>query len=98
MNLLKYSLLRLTLMVAAFYACLFVNVNIIFSIIFAAIIGFAIAYLAFPRLHTAASADLRNLFRRKPGTKKKSLEEENQEIEDAYVEANLQSLPTENQK
>lgn len=96
MNLLKYSLLRLLLMVLVFCLCFYLlNISIILSIIFAAIIAFAIGYLAFPKLNDAAAADLNKFLGRRPKSQKKSVEAENQEFEDAYVDSNVEVLETE---
>lgn len=64
MNFLKYSLLRLLLSAAAFFASYYFGVGFILSIIFGAIIGFAVCYLAFPRLHNAAASDFNRIIRR----------------------------------
>lgn len=83
-------------MVAVFCLCFYLfNIATIFSIIFAALIAFATTYLAFPRLKDAAAADLMHLTKRRPHKEKKNLEAENQAIEDAYVDANLDVLDPE---
>ncbi|MGV3102703.1 DUF4229 domain-containing protein [Rothia sp. 32237D007AR] len=86
MNFLKYSLLRLLISAAAFFASYYFGVGFILAIIFGAIIGFAICYLAFPRLHDAAATDFnRMIYRKKKPTT--SLEAENQALEDELDEA-----------
>lgn len=87
MNFLKYSLLRLLFSAAAFFASYYFGVGFILAIIFGALIGFAICYLAFPRLHDAAAADFNRMIRRKNKPKKTSVEDENQAIEDELDEA-----------
>lgn len=83
MNFIKYSILRLALSVAAFFASYYVGVGFVLAIIFGALIGFAISYLAFPRLHTAAAADFNRLIRRKP---KKAEADKDQAYEDQLDE------------
>ncbi|WP_421083315.1 hypothetical protein [Rothia nasimurium] len=65
MNFLKYSLLRLLFSAAAFFASYYFGAGLILSIICGAVIGFAVCYLAFPRLHDAAAADFNRIIRRK---------------------------------
>lgn len=95
MNLLKYSLLRLVLIALAFFVCYYFGVGLILSIIFAAIIGFAVAYLAFPKLNDAAAADFNAMLKRRSSKKKKTVEDENQAFEDAYVDSNVEVLEPE---
>ncbi|WP_237189757.1 DUF4229 domain-containing protein [Rothia nasimurium] len=85
MNFLKYSLLRLALSAAAFFASYYVGAGLILSIICGALIGFAICYLAFPRLHDAAAADFNRLIRRKKP--KATPADEDSAYEDALDEA-----------
>lgn len=84
MNFLKYSLLRLMLAAAAFYAAYYFGAGLYFAIIGGAIIGFAISYLAFPKLHLAAAADFNGWFKSRPA--KSKVEEEDQAFEDALDE------------
>lgn len=86
MNLLKYSLLRLGLMLAVFVLCYWLGIGLIFSGLFAILLAFAVAYLVFPGLHLAAGADLRKLLG-SIKVRKNRVEEENREIEDQYVDA-----------
>ncbi|MDY3048943.1 MAG: hypothetical protein SOR40_04120 [Rothia sp. (in: high G+C Gram-positive bacteria)] len=88
MNFFKYSSLRLAFSAAAFFASYYLGVGLILAIIFGALIGFAVCYLAFPRLHDAAAADFNRLLKPK---KKQSLEEENQALEDQLDEENRQA-------
>lgn len=76
------------MMVLVFVVCLYLNVGLIFSGLFAILIAFAVAYLAFPRLHSAASADVDGWLHRRRATKKpkKSVEAENRSVEDEYVD------------
>ncbi|ORC24307.1 MULTISPECIES: DUF4229 domain-containing protein [Rothia] len=85
MNFLKYSLLRLLFSAAAFFASYYVGVGFILAIIFGAIIGFAVCYLAFPRLHDAAAADFNRIIRRK---NKPRAAAEDEAVEDALDEQN----------
>ncbi|MDO4898196.1 MAG: DUF4229 domain-containing protein [Rothia sp. (in: high G+C Gram-positive bacteria)] len=84
MNFLKYSLLRLAIAVIAFYAAYYFGAGLMISIICGALIGFAISYLAFPKLHLAAAADFNGWFKRRPA--KSRIEEENQAFEDRLDE------------
>lgn len=86
MNLLKYSLLRFALMIVVFLICIYFNTGLAVAAIAAVLIAFAIAYLAFPRLHVAAGKDLARLVKkRKPRTD--TVEAQNQAIEDDYVDS-----------
>lgn len=82
----KYSLLRLSLAALAFFAAYYIGVGIYLSAICGVIIGFAVCYLAFPRLHSAAAGDFNRLLKRKP-REKVSVAEEDQAIEDEIDEA-----------
>lgn len=85
-NFLKYSLLRLLISALAFFLAYYFGAGFILSVICGALIGFAISYLAFPHLHTAAAADFNRLVRRKSGTKTPKTAED-EAIEDAYDES-----------
>nr|WP_281727792.1 DUF4229 domain-containing protein [Rothia terrae] len=86
-NLLKYTLLRFGIMLLVFILCMFLKIGLVFSAIFAVIIALAACYLGFPRLHVAAGEDMARLFKRKKSSTKRSEEETNREIEDAYVDS-----------
>lgn len=86
MNFLKYSLLRLSLVALAFFASYYIGVGLYLSAICGVIIGFAVCYLAFPRLHNAAAGDFNRLLKRKP-PQKAAVAEEDQSIEDEIDEA-----------
>lgn len=73
-------------MVLAFLGSYYIGVGLYLSAICGVIIGFAICYLAFPRLHDAAAHDFNRLFRRKPRGEK-AVAEEDQAIEDEIDEA-----------
>lgn len=87
MNFLKYSLLRFGLMIVVFLLCMWLNVGLILSGVFAILIAFAVSYLAFPKLHVAAGQDMQRWFskRRKDAPLKKAVAEDT-EIEDEYAE------------
>lgn len=86
MSLLKYTLLRFGLLIFFFYLYELMGAGIAVSGVCAIVSAFAIAYLLFPRLHAAASADTRRLFKRAPTIKNRE-EEKNRAIEDELVEA-----------
>ena len=87
MNFLKYSLLRFGLMIVVFLLCMWLNVGLILSGVFAILIAFAVSYLAFPKLHVAAGQDMQRWFskHRKDTPQKKAVAEDT-EIEDEYAE------------
>ncbi|MEU4207013.1 DUF4229 domain-containing protein [Rothia terrae] len=87
MNLLKYTLLRFGIMLVVFFLCIFLKIGLVFSAIFAVIIALAACYLGFPHLHVAAGEDMARLFKGKKSSTKRSEEETNREIEDAYVDS-----------
>ncbi|MFW0112364.1 hypothetical protein ACN082_02145 [Rothia sp. CCM 9417] len=87
MNFFKYSLLRLSLAALAFFAAYYIGAGLYLSAICGVIIGFAICYLAFPRLHVAAAGDFNRLLKRKP-REKTTIAEEDQAVEDQIDEAN----------
>lgn len=91
-NFLKYSLVRVGLMVLAFMLCRLVDVNVILSALFAVLIAFAISYLAFPRLHDAASDDIHRIFRRRNSAKpSESQRVQDTAEEDAYADKQRQA-------
>lgn len=85
MNFFKYSLLRLLLSALAFYAAYYFGAGIYLAIICGFIIGFALCYLLFPKLHVAAAADFNGWFKRRPRDSK--LAAEDQDYEDKLDEA-----------
>nr|WP_239479116.1 DUF4229 domain-containing protein [Rothia sp. ZJ1223] len=81
----KYTLLRFGIMVAVFMGCIWLNIALVFSAIFAILIALALCYLLFPTLHRKAGEDLARFFSRK---KKRPTEEDlNRDIEDSYVDS-----------
>lgn len=85
MNFLKYSLLRLAILVVVFVVCLYVGAGLILSGIAAVVAAFAVCYLFFPKLHLAASQDFHRWIDRSPRPKNRvALEDE--AIEDSYTE------------
>lgn len=84
MNFLKYTLIRLALATAAFFVAYYFGAGLYLSILGGAIIGFAVSYLAFPKLHLAAAKDFNGWFKRRPA--KNKVEEENQAFEDELDE------------
>ncbi|WP_181954164.1 DUF4229 domain-containing protein [Kocuria coralli] len=87
MNFLKYSTLRLGLLVLAFVLGLWLRLGILLSGLTSIIIAFAVCYIFFPKLHIAASQDLNRLFSRTPRIRRDSLGDEDAEIEDAYADS-----------
>lgn len=90
MNFLKYSLIRIGLMAAAFALCWVLGIGPYLSAVFAVVIGLAVGYLALPRLHAAASADVAKVFRRKKRSRAAEAAEHDAESEDAYVDQRLE--------
>ena len=85
MNFLKYSLLRLGILIVVFVICLSVGAGLILSGIAAVVAAFAICYLFFPKLHLAASQDFHRWIDRSPRPRNRvALEDE--AIEDSYTE------------
>lgn len=86
-NFLKYSILRVGLMAAVFFLCMWLGIGLVFSGIFAILIAFAVAYLLFPRLHADAGRDLQGWFssRQKKSPRAEAVEED-AAIEDEYAE------------
>jgi hypothetical protein len=87
-NFLKYSLLRLVVLVLAFLLCLWLGVGIVLSGIAAVAISFAVSYLFFPRLHTAAGEEFHRWTARAPRPQNR-VALEDQAVEDAYVDRKL---------
>ncbi|MDN5631573.1 DUF4229 domain-containing protein [Glutamicibacter protophormiae] len=86
MNFLKYSLLRLGILVALFVLCLYLGLGLVFSGIAAVIAAFAICYIFFPKLHYAAGQDFHRLISRSPKPQNR-VALEDQEYEDSYTDA-----------
>ena len=91
MRFLLYTLVRIGLMAVVFLLCLLLKIGLVVSGIFAVLIGFAIAYLAFPKLHAEASREVAGLLCRRAPRKRRARERAQQEteLEDAYVEDQL---------
>lgn len=85
MNLFKYTLLRLGLVVVLFYLFMLIDAGIFIAGTAAILCAFALAYIFFPNLHAAASADMRKIFKRAPTIKNKD-ETENRTLEDQLVD------------
>lgn len=85
MNFFKYTLLRLLVAAIAFFAAYYFGAGLYLSIICGFIIGFAVCFLAFPKLHLAAAADFNGWFKRRPRDSKLAAEDQN--YEDALDEA-----------
>lgn len=87
---LYYTLLRFGLMVVVFVACVYLGTGAILAGVFAILIAFAVAYLGFPGLHEQASRDFGRFWRKLRGKKtKRTVEDENIEVEDQYVDEQL---------
>ena len=72
MNLFKYTLLRLGLVVVLFYLFMLIDAGIFIAGPAAILCAFALAYIFFPKLHAAASADMRKIFKRAPTIKQRT--------------------------
>ena len=85
MNFLKYSLLRLGILIVVFVISMYVGAGLILSGIAAVVAAFAICYIFFPKLHYAAGQDFHRWISRTPKpTNRVALED--QEIEDSYTD------------
>ena len=85
MNFLKYSLVRLGILIAVFVIAVYVGAGLILSGIAAVVAAFAICYIFFPKLHLAASQDFHRWIDRSPKpTNRVAMED--QDIEDSYTE------------
>ncbi|MDO5617486.1 DUF4229 domain-containing protein [Kocuria sp.] len=87
MNFLKYSALRLGLLIVVFVAGLYLRLGILFAGLAAIIIAFAVCYIFFPKLHVGARQDLGRWISRSPKIRKDTLADEDAEAEDSYVDA-----------
>jgi hypothetical protein len=87
-NFLKYSLLRLAVLVLVFLVCTALDVGLILSGIAAVAVSFAVSYLFFPRLHAAAGEEFRRWTARAPKPSNR-VALEDQAVEDAYVDRKL---------
>ena len=85
MNFLKYSLLRLGILIAFFLVCLYLGLGLVFSGIAAVIAVFAICYIFFPKLHYAAGQDFHRFISRSPKPQNR-VALEDQEFEDSYTD------------
>lgn len=86
MNFLKYSLLRLGILVALFLLFMLLGLGLLFSGIAAVVAAFAVCYIFFPKLHYAAGQDFHRFIARSPKPTNR-VELEDQEIEDSYTDA-----------
>ena len=86
MNFLKYSLLRLGILVVLFLLFMLLGLGLGFSGIAAVVAAFAICYIFFPTLHYAAGQDFHRFIARSPKPTNR-VELEDQEIEDSYTDA-----------
>lgn len=87
MNFLKYSALRVALLVIVFALGLWLRLGILFAGLAAIVIAFAVCYIFFPKLHVAASQDLNRWISRSPKIRRDSLQDQDAEAEDTYVES-----------
>ncbi|RLY94313.1 hypothetical protein CWC38_07265 [Kocuria tytonicola] len=86
MNFVKYSLLRLGILVVLFLLFMLVGLGMVFSGIAAVLAAFAICYIFFPRLHYAAGQDFHRMISRSPKPANR-VALEDQEIEDSYTDS-----------
>lgn len=90
MNFLKYSALRLGLLILVFALGLWLRLGILFAGVAAIIIAFAVCYIFFPKLHIGASQDLARWISRSPKIRKDTLADEDANVEDSYVDSSDQ--------
>lgn len=88
MSFLKYTLLRFALLVLAFLLCMWLGAGLILSGVAAVVVSFAVSYLFFPRLHTAAGEEFHRWIARAPKPRNR-VALEDQAVEDAYVDQRL---------
>ncbi|ASE11180.1 hypothetical protein ACUW97_000240 [Kocuria rhizophila] len=86
MNFVKYSLLRLGILVVLFLLFMLAGLGLVFSGIAAVLAAFAICYIFFPKLHYAAGQDFHRFISRSPKPANR-VALEDQEIEDTYTDA-----------
>lgn len=89
MKFLYYSLIRLAIMVVVFVVCALLHTGLVLAAVFAVLIGFAVGYLAFPKLHAQASRDFLRFWGKLRGKKKTTAVDETVEDEDQYVDEQL---------
>ena len=82
----KYSLLRLGILVVLFLLFMLVGLGMVFSGIAAVLAAFAICYIFFPTLHYAAGQDFHRFVSRTPKPANR-VALEDQEIEDSYTDS-----------
>jgi len=85
-NFVKYSLLRLGILVVLFLLFMLAGLGLVFSGIAAVLAAFAICYIFFPKLHYAAGQDFHRFISRSPKPANR-VALEDQEIEDTYTDA-----------
>ena len=86
MNFVKYSLLRLGILVVLFLLFMLVGLGMVFSGIADVLAAFAICYIFFPTLHYAAGQDFHRMISRSPKPANR-VALEDQEIEDSYTDS-----------
>ena len=86
MNFVKYSLLRLGILVVLFLLFMLMGLGMVFSGIAAVLAAFAICYIFFPKLHYAAGQDFHRFVSRTPKPANR-VALEDQEIEDSYTDS-----------
>ncbi|MCP3425039.1 DUF4229 domain-containing protein [Rothia sp. AR01] len=90
MSFLYYTLVRFGIMAVVFCACAWFGTGLVLAGVFAVIIGFAVSYLAFPRLHAAAGRDFARLWHRlAPQRRRSTVASRDAEAEDSYVDERL---------
>lgn len=85
---LKYSLIRLALLVPLFVLFSFLRLGAIMSVICAALIAFALSYLFFQNQRNAATANLQHRFSGKAKPMRSAGEVQDANAEDALLDAN----------
>ncbi len=76
-------------MVIVFVVCALLHTGLVLAAVFAILIGFAVGYLAFPKLHADASRDFMRFWGKLRGKKKSTVVDETAEDEDQYVDEQL---------
>lgn len=88
MAFLKYSLIRLALLVPLFALFVFLGIGVLWAAIFAGLIAFAISYLFFQKQRDAATAAMRERFSGRAKPIRSALEIEDAAVEDRLVDEN----------
>ncbi|MCW1250059.1 DUF4229 domain-containing protein [Acaricomes phytoseiuli] len=91
MAVLKYTLLRVVLLVPLVVLFYWLGLGVVFSVIAATLIAFCLAYLFFRPQRDAATASMRSAFSAKGSQRRAQRLAEQSSVEDAFVEHNPQA-------